>query len=75
MQSDLITMAEILAEEIVDENTTFENISSFRQLLKDQFLKNHSSVESLQDFITAHYPPEIATRVQLRQLKIANGPI
>tara|TARA_R100001463_G_scaffold16069_2_gene41735 strand:+ start:5062 stop:5289 length:228 start_codon:yes stop_codon:yes gene_type:complete len=74
MQSELNFMAEILAEVIVDENTTFENISSFRQLLKDQFLRNHSSVKSLQDFMAAQYPPEIATRVRLRQLKIANGP-
>lgn len=64
MPSELQTLIEILSDVLLEEHSTFENLTEYRRLLKESLTNDYHSAIALEQFAKSNYPPQVWTRVK-----------
>lgn len=64
MQSELQILIEILSDVLLEEHSTFENLTEYRRLLKESLTNDYHSAIALEQFAKSSYPPEVWARVK-----------
>lgn len=65
--SELEILATLLAETLIEEKSTHENLTAFRKLLIQFYLQNAKDVPALEAFASRHYEKQIWVRVRATQ--------
>jgi hypothetical protein len=64
MPSELQTLIEILSDVLLEEHSTFENLTEYRRLLKESLTNDYHSAIALEQFAKSNYPPQVWARVK-----------
>jgi hypothetical protein len=64
MRSELEILIEILSDVLLEEHSTFENLTEYRRLLKQSLTNDYHSAIALEQFAKSNYPPQVWARVK-----------